>query len=171
MSRSLRLVTTALGIALAGAACVTPREVSPELAAYLDSASHLTDEQRQAMLAGRPFVGMTVQEANLAMTPARSTLQVGERVVAADAGNVWEGWDKVSLSDFRLTSDPFGENPTTIFDVRTSVGFGLLYHTPVGPLRLEYGLALKRATRVGVDGLRIEVDPHHLWHFSLGYAF
>jgi outer membrane translocation and assembly module TamA len=45
-----------------------------------------------------------------------------------------------------------------------------LYHTPVGPLRLEYGLPQKRVKLVGEDG-STEIDQQHIWHFSLGFAF
>jgi hypothetical protein len=35
---------------------------------YLETATHLNEEQRNAMLDGRPFIGMTLGEAELAMT-------------------------------------------------------------------------------------------------------
>ena len=38
-----------------------------EVRAYVDSAPHLSPEQAQAMLDGRPFEGMTLPEATLAM--------------------------------------------------------------------------------------------------------
>jgi outer membrane protein insertion porin family len=89
-----------------------------------------------------------------------------------DAGNVWENWSRVSLERLRPTSSIEGENPTTIQDLRTSVGFGLHYGTPVGPLRLDYGLPLKRARfQDPQDPAQIETDPQHIWHFSLGHAF
>jgi len=88
----------------------------------------------------------------------------------ADGGNVWEDWTKVSLAGFRLSSRPDGPSPTNVFDYRTGVGFGFLYNTPVGPIRLEYGLPLKRARRVAETG-ESEIDPHHIWHLSLGFAF
>jgi outer membrane protein assembly factor BamA len=91
-------------------------------------------------------------------------------ILFADGGNVWENWSKVRLRDFRLHSDPDGPDPTTIYDFRTGVGFGFLYHTPVGPLRLEYGLPQKRARLVSESG-QSEIDPQHIWHLSLGFAF
>jgi outer membrane protein insertion porin family len=91
-------------------------------------------------------------------------------ILFADGGNVWEDWSKVKWKDFRLVSNPEGSNPTTIYDFRTGVGFGFLYHTPVGPLRLEYGLPQKRVKLVGEDG-STEIDQQHIWHFSLGFAF
>jgi len=91
-------------------------------------------------------------------------------ILFADGGNVWEDWSKVSLRGFRLSSQPDGPAPTDVFDYRTGVGFGFLYNTPVGPIRLEYGLPLKRARRVSESG-ESEIDPHHIWHLSLGFAF
>lgn len=40
---------------------------------YLKTASHLTEEQKQAMIHLCPFIGMTMEEANLAMCPDHST--------------------------------------------------------------------------------------------------
>jgi len=91
--------------------------------------------------------------------------------VFADGGNVWENWARVSLDRMRLTSDPEGDDPTTILDFRTSVGFSIHYRTIVGPLRLDYGLPLKRVRLVDPDTGEVEEDPHHIWHFSLGHAF
>jgi len=89
----------------------------------------------------------------------------------ADGGNVWENWSRVSLDRMRLTSDPEGDDPTTILDFRTSIGFSIHYRTIVGPLRLDYGLPLKRVRLVDPDTGEVEEDPHHIWHFSLGHAF
>ena len=50
-------------------------------------------------------------------------------------------------------------------------GFSLHYRTPVGPLRLDYGLPLKRAELRDPDSGEVETDPDHIWHFSLGHAF
>jgi len=92
--------------------------------------------------------------------------------IFADGGNVWESWKRVSWDRLRLTSD-FDDlrNPTTILDFRTSVGFSIHYNTPVGPLRVDYGLPLKRARLTESSTGLVEDDPHHIWHFSLGHAF
>lgn len=59
-------------------------------------------------------------------------------VVFADAGNAW------------------GENKNmSLGDLKTSAGIGIRFNTPIGPLRLDYG--------VGEDGGRT--------HFSIGQAF
>ncbi len=64
-------------------------------------------------------------------------------VVFADAGNVWP--------DQRLRTD----------DLRASYGAGLRYHTPVGPLRIDYGQKINRRTGE---------SPGEL-HFNIGHAF
>ncbi len=84
-----------------------------------------------------------------------------------DGGNVWENWGKVSLRQFSLSKS---REETTVRDYRLSYGLGVLYNTLVGPLRLDYGVPLHRASFEDVEGNR-EVDPSHLWHFSLGHAF
>ena len=38
-----------------------------DLEHYLETANHLSEKQRQAMKEGRPFIGMTHEEANLSM--------------------------------------------------------------------------------------------------------
>lgn len=48
-----------------------------------------------------------------------------------------------------------------IHDFRESVGVGLRYFTPIGPIRLDYGFILDRR-----DG-----DPASRFHFSFGYFF
>jgi len=40
---------------------------------YLKTADHLTEKQKQSMVHLRPFIGMTMEEANLTMHPDRST--------------------------------------------------------------------------------------------------
>ncbi len=61
-----------------------------------------------------------------------------------DHGNVWREIGTVRLSE-----------------IKTTTGIGLRYHTPVGPLRIDWGYKLDRA-----DG----ESPSEL-HFTLGHAF
>jgi len=61
-----------------------------------------------------------------------------------DVGNVWVNMKKVLLSDMRYTA-----------------GLGLRYKTPVGPLRVDYGMKLNRETGESRGAL----------HFSVGHAF
>lgn len=46
-------------------------------------------------------------------------------------------------------------------DFRESAGFGLRYFTPIGPIRLDYGMILDRRTG----------EPKYRIHFSFGYFF
>lgn len=66
------LILMLIGASLLSA-CVSKdaAERSPEqrqrVESYLQTAAHLTPDQKQAMRQGRPFVGMTFAEADLAM--------------------------------------------------------------------------------------------------------
>jgi outer membrane protein insertion porin family len=61
-----------------------------------------------------------------------------------DAGSVW-----------------FPGDPERDFDLRESVGLGLRYLTPVGPISLDYGWKLDRR----------EAESSSEWHFSIGAVF
>jgi len=61
-----------------------------------------------------------------------------------DAGNVW-----VKPADFRIS------------DIRYTAGLGLRYETPVGPLRIDYGVKLNKEER----------ESRGAVHFSIGHAF
>jgi outer membrane protein insertion porin family len=80
-------------------------------------------------------------------------------VVFWDGGNAWLDQD-----DIRWT------------DIKTTVGLGLRYNTPVGPLRLDYGFKLNRDPRppdpdgVGPQEQPPQEDPG-AFHFTLGHAF
>ena len=62
-----------------------------------------------------------------------------------DGGNVYDRMSNMDLGD-----------------LRGSVGFGLRYRSPVGPLRVDLGLKLDR----GLTG-----RDRFGWHFSFGQAF
>jgi outer membrane protein insertion porin family len=79
-------------------------------------------------------------------------------VVFLDCGNVWENIDMIKLDQF----DPFSKREeVTELDFRYSLGFGMRYHTPVGPIRIDVGYPLKLAP--GQDT--------YLFHISLGQIF
>ncbi|GEM_PF-572209 len=61
-----------------------------------------------------------------------------------DHGNVWERYQEIALSE-----------------VKSTVGMGLRYNTPIGPFRLDWGYKLNR------EG---DESPS-LFHFTLGHAF
>jgi outer membrane protein insertion porin family len=65
-------------------------------------------------------------------------------VAFLDAGNVWQNSDEFSMEKIKYTT-----------------GLGLRYNTPVGPIRIDYGLKLTRQKGEGAGAL----------HFSVGHAF
>jgi outer membrane protein insertion porin family len=68
--------------------------------------------------------------------------------VFVDGGNVFR----------RVTEFDFGE-------LRGSVGFGLRYRSPVGPIRVDLGFKMDRRE------IRGRLEPRTALHFSLGQAF
>ncbi len=80
-------------------------------------------------------------------------------VVFVDAGNVWSDYRQIKLSAF---GHAWQREDYSELDVAYSVGTGLRFRTPVGPLRLDYGLKVGRDHRSAGRGE---------WHLSLGQAF
>jgi outer membrane protein insertion porin family len=78
--------------------------------------------------------------------------------VFADAGNVWSSLGSVTAKNFRLYAGP---DEITEDDVRYTLGFGLRYNTPVGPIRLDYGMPIKKD----------DTDRFGRFHVSLGQIF
>jgi outer membrane protein insertion porin family len=76
-----------------------------------------------------------------------------------DGGNVWGSLRAVKARDFRLQ---VSKDAVSDEDYRYSVGMGLRYNTPVGPIRLDYGIPVKR--EAGMDKLG-------RFHVSLGQIF
>lgn len=67
-----------------------------------------------------------------------------------DAGNGWTGLDDPNLS---------------FAGAAYSYGMGLQYHSPAGPLRLDY------ARRIRSSGIADIAPPDHRFHFTILYAF
>ncbi|MFL6245183.1 MAG: BamA/TamA family outer membrane protein, partial [Thermoanaerobaculia bacterium] len=65
-----------------------------------------------------------------------------------DGGNVFD----------RVTEMDLGE-------LRGSVGVGLRYKSPIGPIRFDVGFKLDRR-QLGID-----LEPRRVFHFSIGQAF
>ena len=65
-----------------------------------------------------------------------------------DGGNVFD----------RVTEMDLGE-------LRGSVGFGLRYRSPIGPIRFDVGFKLDRREIGG------NPEPRRAFHFSIGQAF
>jgi outer membrane protein insertion porin family len=80
-------------------------------------------------------------------------------VLFADGGNVWSSLRSVRVENFRLIAD---EDDIIQQDYRYSLGLGLRYNTPVGPIRLDYGIPLKRERGMDSTGR---------FHISLGQIF
>jgi outer membrane translocation and assembly module TamA len=73
-------------------------------------------------------------------------------VLFGDAGNVWDPDWTVDLGDLRYT-----------------VGPGIRYNTPIGPIRFDVGYQLNP-----IEGLLVEGRPEarrFRLHFSIGQAF
>ncbi|MDH3216600.1 MAG: outer membrane protein assembly factor BamA [Candidatus Krumholzibacteria bacterium] len=79
--------------------------------------------------------------------------------VFADGGNVWPDLESLQLKNFRPFKDRDQVGQT---DYRFSLGLGIRYNTPLGPIRLDYGLPLTVQ-----DGQ----DRSGRFHFSLGQIF
>ncbi|MBU1702768.1 MAG: BamA/TamA family outer membrane protein [Candidatus Eisenbacteria bacterium] len=77
-----------------------------------------------------------------------------------DAGNVWADPAEFKISRFR---EGFQHGPYSPLAVAFSLGFGLRFRTPVGPLRLDYGVMIGREPAEGESSREV--------HFSLGQAF
>jgi outer membrane translocation and assembly module TamA len=99
---------------------------------------------------GQPLGGLSMLEWS---TELRANASGKLSVVAfLDAGNVWER--------------PWQFEPG---DLRVSVGPGVRYRTPVGPIRVDLGYQLNP-----IEGLIINGEPeqrHWRVHFSIGQAF
>ena len=79
--------------------------------------------------------------------------------VFLDAGNVWSSPDAIRARDFRLRAD---RDAVDAADVRYSLGFGLRYGTPVGPIRADFAVPLKPDPVAGDRGR---------FHVTLGQVF
>ena len=76
-----------------------------------------------------------------------------------DGGNVWEDVEDISIGAFK----PFkSSSDVTINDYFYGIGLGIRYNTPVGPIRLDYGIPLKTLEGESDKGL---------FYLALGQTF
>jgi outer membrane protein insertion porin family len=80
--------------------------------------------------------------------------------VFLDAGNVWEDYRQITWSSW---GRGWSGGSYSELNAAYSVGAGLRWRTPVGPLRLDYGVKVNPNRRPGTE-------PGQ-WHFSLGQAY
>lgn len=85
-------------------------------------------------------------------------------VLFLDGGNVWSEPSDVRLEDFAPVRHMEGGGYTeeNVTKYRYSFGVGLRYNTPIGPLRLDYGVPVSRTGEIRSLGM---------FHFNLGHAF
>lgn len=79
-------------------------------------------------------------------------------VLFLDAGNVWRDLDRVQL---RHLAPTFNKSKTTVEHVRYSLGGGIRFNTPVGPVRLEGAWRLSPS----------RFDAPRDAHVALGHTF
>lgn len=85
-------------------------------------------------------------------------------VLFIDGGNVWEEPADIKLDDFIPVRhmDGGGYTPENLTKYRYSFGVGIRYNTPIGPLRLDYGVPVSRTG---------EIRSFGMFHFNLGHSF
>ena len=113
-----------------------PRDLPPAQKFYLGGPNNMKGYQlfllgpQTVSTAGLPQpTGGTVQAFSLFELEYPIIREAGIKLVTFfDAGNTWDHW-------------PSGGNDDP-FSVRTDVGFGLRWFSPIGPLRFEWGYPL-----------------------------
>jgi outer membrane protein insertion porin family len=107
---------------------------------------------------GGPTGGKVVLIGNIEL---RFSLPAGFGLVLFnDRGNVWfSAAEKVNLQDIKLN------------ELKSTVGAGLRYNTPVGPLRFDVGYKLDREDNLCPECSEPIEETHYELHFTLGHAF
>jgi len=94
---------------------------------------------------------------------------IGIKIAAfADAGNLWDYRGPTSWS---VTGETLqvGLNSATM--VRSSVGVGLLWDSPLGPLRFDLAYPITKYCATGSDGITQVCDRTQIFRFSGGTRF
>ena len=92
-------------------------------------------------------------------------------VLFFDTGNVWADYDEIK---WKRWADGWNSRTYSPLNAVYTLGVGLRFSTPVGPIRLDYGMKVGRARRplaFDEDGQPTEFESDGDWHMSLGHAF
>ena len=119
---------------------------------------------------------------------AKIPVDIGDETVIVDGEPI--GGNVITLLNLELRFPIFGNLRGVVFsdngtvyrrlqilellNWRYNVGFGFRFDTPLGPLRVDYGMKLDRRTRYSVtcpDITTACTEPLGRWHISLGHAF
>ncbi len=122
-------------------------------------------DPRTAALRGNAKGGEVLLLTNVELRfPLIKRIKVGG-VLFLDGGNVWDKPSDVSLDDFapmRDMEEEGGYTEDNVTKYRYSFGVGIRYNTPIGPLRLDYGVPVSRTG---------EIRSFGMFHFNLGHTF
>jgi len=121
-------------------------------------------DPREEALRGNAYGGEVLLLTNVELRfPVWRRAKIGG-VLFLDGGNVWENPSDMKLGDFEpvreMEGGGYAEENVTKY--RYSFGMGLRYNTPIGPLRLDYGVPVSRTGEIRSTGM---------FHFNLGHAF
>jgi outer membrane protein insertion porin family len=115
-----------------------------------------TNELEETVVGGRVFL-LTNAEVRFGL-PLLSKWHFSGALFA-DGGNVWKDPESLSFNNLRVFQ---GGSEVVQEDYRYGIGFGIRYNTPLGPIRVDYGIPL--TVEEGMDG-------SGRFHFSLGQIF
>lgn len=124
-----------------------PGELGPRLLLGTDPGGALDEVSLGGNLMARASVELTA--------PLIESLGI-DALVFFDAGNVYN-----LDSRYCEAAGCPGSAGDVLGGLRTSVGFGLRWRSPIGPLRFEWGIPLRRAPG----------DPPIRFHFGVGFSF
>ena len=125
-------------------------------------------------LGGSLFWGASVE----AQTPLYFLpKEIGIKVAAfADAGSVWDYQGITTAPNGLPNTQPgFTQSVTVGLDsasmIRASVGVGLLWDSPLGPLRFDLAYPLKKYCATATDNVTQVCDRTQIFRFSGGTKF
>ncbi len=95
--------------------------------------------------------------------------EIGIKLAAfADAGALW---DYQGPRSFPQTGENLRVGLDSAADIRSSVGVGLLWDSPLGPLRFDFAYPLTKYCGTASDGIRQICDRTQVFRFSGGTKF